>query len=960
MTTVSNSKIPIASRRLSTSSNSGGVSPESALRNPAPVSSSKFERKERPQSIDIEDEFKNKLQYGRLIASFQQSPTSPPNQNSKNGLGSGRDGAIVSPSSRIPVLSRSRETSPVKENAASPKNNHSTRSSTSPVRSKIPLPKGETDASPRRAYNRPAHDAGPGSPDKWSSTSSTNSSSPSYKRDSRSKQQATSDGDTSETEELIPIDSGDVDMEAKRKRGKKSEAFVMTGDRIIGMAKTPVTAEFKSKKRAPSDSHHSPAFLMDDIDEPSKEAAIQSSTLTETSSVKLREQPVLKRPFVRSSKSEDQLLMADLPPELEDTASGSVHTLLDTSTSAEAVGASQSPFATMTMTTSSSTSKSASRKASVKRQTSVESKSSPDSKRRHSPDFSTSSLISSEHYNGESLLDQDNLSPTMSSSPDTPEWSLLDSFHKKSNGDTPQFTRERDAVATKASRDNPTTSEKSTEDELAETPTISVDEAITSCGNRVIITISSSNPNLTDPDFNLPNDNDNVDDETPQSSSTTAHQQAKITKDTPSNQPVQNKNNSTAQEKPASVPEAVPVYNQQPPSLATESSEESDLESLASLHSYHPPTKVIDLPSAVRLAKRLYNLDGFKRTDVSRHLGKINDFNQVVAVEYLRNFDFSGDLPLDAALKIFLSQLCLTGETQERERVLLHFSRRYLECNPDFVQHPTKQLYRSMDAVHTLTCAIMLLNTDLHGDNVGMQRKMTCNEFIENLSELNDGLNFPRDHLRAIYYRIKEEPMPWAASTEDESLQQLVGGVEDFEAREREDVPLSPASDSGGNVTRVVAALADAPSTQPVVVAQQNATSRLPPSDNRTTPATAPQQDLAAGLSIGKTAGGINPFLTLPDPSTAVEYKKGYVMRKCCIDPSGKKTKLGKRSWRMFFVTLRDMVLFCFKDEKSAVRQPEAFEDLSAAVRIHHGLAVRASDYSKKQFVFRLVFNDLT
>ena len=55
----------------------------------------------------------------------------------------------------------------------------------------------------------------------------------------------------------------------------------------------------------------------------------------------------------------------------------------------------------------------------------------------------------------------------------------------------------------------------------------------------------------------------------------------------------------------------------------------------------------------------------------------------------------------------------------------------------------------------------------------------------------------------------------------------------------------------------------------------------------------------------------------------------------------------------MFFVTLRDMVLFCFKDEKS-LRQPGAYEDFSAAIRIHHGLAVRASDYVKKQFVFRL------
>lgn len=56
-------------------------------------------------------------------------------------------------------------------------------------------------------------------------------------------------------------------------------------------------------------------------------------------------------------------------------------------------------------------------------------------------------------------------------------------------------------------------------------------------------------------------------------------------------------------------------------------SEESDMESL---RSYHPPVKIVDVPSAVRLAKRLYNLEGFKKTDVSRHLSRNNEYNQVI------------------------------------------------------------------------------------------------------------------------------------------------------------------------------------------------------------------------------------------------------------------------------------------------------------------------------------------
>uniref|UniRef100_A0A8C5U884 SEC7 domain-containing protein n=1 Tax=Malurus cyaneus samueli TaxID=2593467 RepID=A0A8C5U884_9PASS len=83
-----------------------------------------------------------------------------------------------------------------------------------------------------------------------------------------------------------------------------------------------------------------------------------------------------------------------------------------------------------------------------------------------------------------------------------------------------------------------------------------------------------------------------------------------------------------------------------------------------------------------------------------------NEFSKLVAEEYLSFFDFTG-LTLDKALRTFLKAFPLMGETQERERVLIHFSRRYCQCNPEEST--------SEDGIHTLTCALMLLNTDLHG-----------------------------------------------------------------------------------------------------------------------------------------------------------------------------------------------------------------------------------------------------
>ncbi|XP_062870708.1 PH and SEC7 domain-containing protein 3 isoform X2 [Trichomycterus rosablanca] len=144
-----------------------------------------------------------------------------------------------------------------------------------------------------------------------------------------------------------------------------------------------------------------------------------------------------------------------------------------------------------------------------------------------------------------------------------------------------------------------------------------------------------------------------------------------------------------------------------------------------------------DQEAARRLARRLYHLEGFRRSDVAKHLGKNNEFSKMVAEEYLTFFEFTG-MTLDQSLRAFLKAFALMGETQERERVLIHFSNRYFQCNPTIIA--------SQDEVHCLTCALMLLNTDLHGQNIG--KKMTCQEFINNLDGLNAEQDFPRELLK--------------------------------------------------------------------------------------------------------------------------------------------------------------------------------------------------------------------
>ncbi|XP_078216981.1 PH and SEC7 domain-containing protein 2 isoform X3 [Callithrix jacchus] len=256
-----------------------------------------------------------------------------------------------------------------------------------------------------------------------------------------------------------------------------------------------------------------------------------------------------------------------------------------------------------------------------------------------------------------------------------------------------------------------------------------------------------------------------------------------------------------------------------------------------------------------------------------------NEFSRLVAGEYLSFFDFSG-LTLDRALRTFLKAFPLMGETQERERVLTHFSRRYCQCNPDDST--------SEDGIHTLTCALMLLNTDLHGHNIG--KKMSCQQFIANLEQLNDGQDFAKDLLKTLYNSIKNEKLEWAIDEDElrKSLSELV-------------------DDKFGTGTKKVTRILD----------------------------------------------GGNPFLDVPQALSATTYKHGVLTRKTHADMDGKRTPRGRRGWKKFYAVLKGTILYLQKDE---YRPDKALSegDLKNAVRVHHALATRASDYSKKSNVLKL------
>ena len=96
---------------------------------------------------------------------------------------------------------------------------------------------------------------------------------------------------------------------------------------------------------------------------------------------------------------------------------------------------------------------------------------------------------------------------------------------------------------------------------------------------------------------------------------------------------------------------------------------------------------------------------------------------------------YSQIFTLDAALRKFLLQFCLTEETKDKERVLLHFSYRFLESKP----------WRNLPVTRKQLIP-------------ATERKLPLRSL--NLPELNDGHNFP-EKLLEVYLAIKTELIQW-------------------------------------------------------------------------------------------------------------------------------------------------------------------------------------------------------
>ncbi|CAG8644677.1 8010_t:CDS:2, partial [Ambispora leptoticha] len=132
--------------------------------------------------------------------------------------------------------------------------------------------------------------------------------------------------------------------------------------------------------------------------------------------------------------------------------------------------------------------------------------------------------------------------------------------------------------------------------------------------------------------------------------------------------------------------------------------------------------------------------DTLSKTELALLLAKNKDaFHEAVFQAYLDSFEFHED-PIDIALRKFLMECCLPKETQQIDRVMEAFAKRYHECNPD--------LFPSQDTAYVLAFSLLMLHTDAF--NKSVKRKMTKEEFVKN-SRI-DGV--PSEILEILYDNI--------------------------------------------------------------------------------------------------------------------------------------------------------------------------------------------------------------
>ncbi|EFY99706.1 guanine nucleotide exchange factor [Metarhizium robertsii ARSEF 23] len=169
-----------------------------------------------------------------------------------------------------------------------------------------------------------------------------------------------------------------------------------------------------------------------------------------------------------------------------------------------------------------------------------------------------------------------------------------------------------------------------------------------------------------------------------------------------------------------------------PPSVLVEEIDESGstilptLESMKSHKRLDEPELVMGEPTEDdrQKARRIFDggEDFIQKDRAAAWMGEQGPVRQRTLQAYMEMYDFAG-LNILVSLRQICGRLVLRAETQQVDRILVAFSKRWCNCNP---MHG----FKATDVIHMICYSIMLLNTDLHLADI--ESKMTRSQFVKN------------------------------------------------------------------------------------------------------------------------------------------------------------------------------------------------------------------------------------
>ncbi|WQF78677.1 Putative Sec7 domain, PH-like domain superfamily, sec7 domain superfamily, pleckstrin domain 9 [Colletotrichum destructivum] len=123
-------------------------------------------------------------------------------------------------------------------------------------------------------------------------------------------------------------------------------------------------------------------------------------------------------------------------------------------------------------------------------------------------------------------------------------------------------------------------------------------------------------------------------------------------------------------------------------------------------------------------AKKIFdgNEDFIQKQKAAAWMGEEGPVRQRTLQAYMDLYDFTNKSILQS-LRLICQRLVFRAETQQVDRILVAFSKRWCDCNANHG-------FKASDVIHTICYSIMLLNTDLHLADI--EQKMTRSQFVKN------------------------------------------------------------------------------------------------------------------------------------------------------------------------------------------------------------------------------------